>query len=178
MHEATGAQEWEALEESKTQTAPPIETDMRQTAAQHEQASTLSMVNVRNSELNKLQLNKGNENEVEEVELEEEEEVQKKTEPSHPASWGTRVKTPITVCWLEGLFVCHWAYTKKTASWIHRGGRMGSGSGNTSKCWCGWRSQRSLGDFELGSLWGREFFKNESFFIIIPGKMLQWQSVI
>lgn len=173
MHEATGAQ-WEALEESNSQTAPQIETDTRQPAAKHEQSGTLSMVNVRNSELNRLWLNKGNVNEVEEVELEEE--VQKKTEPSHPASWGTRVKTPITVCWLGGLFVCRWAYTKKTASWIHGGGRMGPGSGDTLNCWCGWRSQRSLGDF--ASFWGREFFKNESFFMIIPGKMLQWQSAI
>lgn len=40
------------------------------------------------------------------------------------------MKTPITVCWLEGLFVCHWAYTKNcfmNPSSI-RGGKMGPGS--------------------------------------------------
>lgn len=57
---------------------------MRQPAAKQEQSSTLSMVNVRNSELNRLRLNKGNENEVEEVELEEEEEeVQEKKQNPH-----------------------------------------------------------------------------------------------
>lgn len=55
MHEATGAQD---------QPAHQIETDMRQPAAKHKQSGTLSMVNVRNSELNRLRLNKGNENEV------------------------------------------------------------------------------------------------------------------
>lgn len=146
---------------------------MRQLAAKHEQSSTLSMVNVRNSELNRLRLNKGNENEVEEVELEEEEEEVQKKNRTLTSSELRHQGENTNYRLLVGRFVClSLGLHKKllhesivVEGWdLDQGARRNVGVDEEAK---EAREILSLAHCEV------ESFSKMSLFIIIPGKMLQ-----
>lgn len=83
------------------------------------------------------------------------------------------MKTPITVCWFEGLFVCHWAYTKKLLqeSIVVEGWDLDQGTRRNVAVDEGAKEAREI--LSLANCEVEGFSKMSHFFIIIPGKMLQ-----